>query len=107
MGLRAGLLREVVTITRPVVTRNAYGEEVTTWEEVLTTRARVDYRSGSRVVDVNEVFNPHTVTFTIRRFPDITGYMRLSWRDQLYSIESVNYEPHRQQQTIIAQVINE
>ena len=77
MGLRAGLLRESVTLLAPQVTRNDFGEEVTTWVEVVTTRARVDFRAGSRVVDVNEVANPTTVSFIIRRFPSINGYMRL------------------------------
>jgi SPP1 family predicted phage head-tail adaptor len=107
MGIRAGLLREKVTILKPVVTRNDYGDEVTTWEQVCTTRARVDFRSGTRAVEANEVVNPYTVTFVIRRFPQLSGYMRLSWHGNLYAIESINSEDHKQQQTIIASVINE
>lgn len=107
MGLRAGLLRESVTLLAPQVTRNDFGEEVTTWVEVVTTRARVDFRAGSRVVDVNEVANPTTVSFIIRRFPSINGYMRLRWRDNLYAIESINYEVTKQSQTIIATLVNE
>ena len=107
MGLRAGLLREVVTIYRPVVTRNDYGEETTVWELVATTRARVDFRSGNRVVEVNEVANPYTVSFILRRFLEIDPHYRLQWRNRYYTIASVNFEPAKQQQTIIAEVVNE
>ena len=65
MGLRAGLLRETITILRPIVSRNDYGEQTTTWEAVASTRARVDFRNGSRAVDVHEVTNLFTVTFII------------------------------------------
>ena len=107
MGIRAGLLRETVTIVAPVVTRNDYGEEVTTWKEVATTRARVDFRNGTRAVEANEVVNPYTVTFVIRRFVELNGYMRLRWHGNEYAIQSINHEGHNQQQVIIASVINE
>ena len=107
MGLRAGLLRETMTILRPVVTRNDYGEEVTTWEQVATTRCRVDFRSGTRVVETNEVFGPTTVMFVCRRFYALDVYMRIQWHGRLYAIESVNEEGQKQSVTIIAQLINE
>lgn len=107
MGLRAGLLRESVTILRPVATRNDYGEEVTTWEQVATTRCRVDFRSGTRAVETNEVFGPTTVVFTIRRFYSLDVYMRLQWHGKLYNIQSVNEESQKQCITILAELIND
>lgn len=107
MGLRAGLLRETITILRPIVSRNDYGEQTTTWETVASTRARVDFRNGSRAVDVHEVTNLFTVTFIIRRFYQVDGHWRIRWKDRIYNIESVNEEPTRQSVTIIASVINE
>lgn len=107
MGLRAGLLREQVAILRPVVSRNDFGEESTEWVKVTDTRARVDFRSGNRVVSVNEVTNPYTVTFVLRRFVEIEPNFRLAWRGRQYTIESVNSDPAHQQQTLICEVINE
>lgn len=107
MGIRAGLLRESVTILQPVVARNDYGEEVTTWEQVCTTRARVDYRSGTRAVETNEVFGPCTIIFTVRRFYDLNVYMRVQWHGNLYSIQSVNLDEPRQSVIIVAQLVNE
>lgn len=107
MGLRAGLLREQIVVKRRTVTRNDYGEEVDTWTDVLTTRARVDFRSGTRMVDVNEVADPHTVTFIVRLNVQVNVYDRIEWRGRLYSVQSVNEEVTRQQITILAQVINE
>ena len=107
MGLRAGLLREVIDIYRPIVTRNDFGEETTQWALVAHTRARVDYRSGSRIVEVNEVTNPYSVTFILRRFISIEGHYRISWRGRLYNIESVNSDPARQVQTLICEVIEQ
>lgn len=107
MGLRAGLLRESIDILQPTIERNDFGEETTTWTVAASTRARVDFRSGTRLVDVNEVAAPYTVTFIIRRFYALTEYYRLRWRGRLYSIASINFEEAKQMQTIIAQVINE
>jgi len=107
MGLRAGLLRESVTILRPVVTRNDYGEEVTTWEQVTTTRCRVDFRSGTRAVQTDEVFGATTVVFTLRRFYTLDVYMRLQWHGRLYSIQSVNEDNAKQYITIVADMIND
>ena len=107
MGLRAGLLREQITINKPTVTRNDFGEESTTWSTVVTTRARVDFRNGTRAVEVNEVFNPYTVSFIIRRYHGLDGYMRILWRGNQYRIMSINLDVTKQQQTIIAEVVNE
>ena len=107
MGMRAGLLREVISITAPVVTRNDYGDEVTTYQPFATTRARVVFRYGSRGDINHEVQNPYTVEFLIRTHLDINPKMLITWRGNSYRIVTINYEQQRQQQTIVGEVVNE
>ncbi len=107
MGLRAGLLRESVTVKRPVVTRNDYNDEVVTYETAFTARARVVFRSGNRAVINHEEQNPYSVEFIIRSFYAVDNMMILEWRGNRYRILSNNFEPYKQQRTIIAELINE
>ena len=107
MGMRAGLLREVISITAPVVTRNDYGDEVTTYEPFATTRARVVFRSGSRGDINHEVQNPYTVEFLIWHISAVEDDVLLTWRGNSYRIVTINYEQQKQQQTIVGEVVNE
>lgn len=107
MGLRAGLLREIVTFQRAEITRDAFGEQSTTWHDVLTTNARVVYGGGSRTERNNEVYNTFTVSIIVRSYHNINEQMRILFDGRYYSILSINREQHNQQITIIASVINE
>ena len=107
MGLRAGLLREVVTVKKPVISVNDYGEQVQLWDDVVTTRARVTFNSGQRAVENHEVWNPYQVTFVMRYYHVIDGTMVIEWQGKRYNIISINKNVSQQMMTIIAEVVNE
>ena len=46
--MRAGSLRHLITIEKPITTRNEYGSQEVQWDEVTTTRAEVIYNRGNR-----------------------------------------------------------
>lgn len=103
----AGLLREKVVFQKPTVTINEYGEQSTVWTDAISTRARAQYSSGSRQEENNELWNPFTVTFTVRSYHKITTDMIIVWNGRKYHILSQNLDIHAQQQVLIAEVINE
>lgn len=70
--MQAGLLRDKITIERSDVTHNTEnGEQVTSWQQVWSGRAKVDFSSGSQLVSNNETINTITKKVTIRTKPAI------------------------------------
>ena len=68
--MQAGLLRDKITIERSDVTINTEnGEQVTSWQQVWSGRAKVDFSSGSQLVSNNETINTMTKKVTIRTKP--------------------------------------
>ncbi len=68
--MQAGLLRDKITIERSDVTHNTEnGEQVTSWRQVWSGRAKVDFSSGSQLVSNNETINTITKKVTIRTKP--------------------------------------
>ena len=68
--MQAGLLRDKITIERSDVTHNTEnGEQVTSWQQVWSGRAKVDFSSGSQLVSNNETINTITKMVTIRTKP--------------------------------------
>ena len=68
--MQAGLLRDKITIERSDITHNTEnGEQVTSWQQVWSGRAKVDFSSGSQLVSNNETINTITKKVTIRTKP--------------------------------------
>ena len=68
--MQAGLLRDKITIERSDVTHNTEnGEQVTSWQQVWSGRAKVAFSSGSQLVSNNETINTITKKVTIRTKP--------------------------------------
>jgi SPP1 family predicted phage head-tail adaptor len=68
--MQAGLLRDKITIERSDVTHNTEnGEQVTSWQQVWSGRAKVDFSSGSQLVSNNETINTISKKVTIRTKP--------------------------------------
>ena len=68
--MQAGLLRDKITIERSDVTHNTEnGEQVTSWQQVWSGRAKADFSSGSQLVSNNETINTITKRVTIRTKP--------------------------------------
>lgn len=105
--MKGGLLQEVIQIITPVVTKNAYGEETTEWQEKLTLRANLTHKDGTRTNTNGEIFYTSTKIFEVRFYADIDEYDRIVWEDKIYRI--INIEPNRkvQKKTIISELVND
>ncbi len=105
--MRAGALNENIEILRSVKERDEYGIDKEQWQIYTQTKAQVKYMSGSKTVDVQEVFFAETVEFTIRYYHQILPTDRVRYYNQLYRIISINPDKRANSQTIVTELINE
>ena len=105
--MRAGELRESITIKEPVVIKDSYGGNVTEWRDVISTRAKVKHDSGSRENQNNEIFHTAIVSFTIRLYHRLNESMIIIWNGRKYRILSIINELYKQSITIKTELINE
>ena len=105
--MRAGALNENIEILRSVKERDAYGIDRETWISFAKTKAQVRYMSGSKTVDVQEIFFAESVEFTIRYYHNVTPLDRIKYYNQLYRIVSINPDKRNNSQTIVTELINE
>lgn len=87
--MRAGQLRERVTIQQKVVTQNAFGEEVITWTTFATTWADVEPLTGREFIEQARREAEISYKVTIRYRTGIVPYMRISWESKTLRIEAV------------------
>lgn len=105
--MRAGLLTEPITVTRPVIRKNEYGQEETGWDGFIATRCQARHKSGNRVSENGENWNEYVVEFTVRRYHKITEAMRIVWRGRQYRILSIFPSKEAQSVTIAGELVNE
>ena len=87
--MKAGRLRERVTLERKVVTRDSYGSEVITWTFFAERWAQVTPLSGREYVSMRQAQSDITTRVSMRWLPGVSTAMRLVWRDVPYRIVEV------------------
>lgn len=105
--MRAGLLTEIITILRPVITKNEFGEDEETYKKHYVTRARVINNSGNREIDNNEIHNSYTKTFEMWKYVDIKETDWIDWNDKKYRILSIDLDKTQQKKTVKTEQVNE
>lgn len=105
--MQAGLLTEVITIQQPIINQDGFGANSISWDNCIFTRASVNYNSGNRVNENNEIIFAYQVTFTVRVYHQINERMRIIWKGKKYRILSIELDKHKQRQIIRAELINE
>lgn len=89
--MRAGRLRQRVTIQSKSVVQDSYGAEVITWGNYLTCWAAVEPVRGREFAEL-QMAGAETHTRMVIRWPgdlDVTTDMRLVHGSRYYDIESV------------------
>ena len=74
MGLRAGALRERITIERASAASNDYNEEVLTWATLATVRAQVLYGTGRERREAAQEVASVPATFRVRQSSDSASW---------------------------------
>lgn len=105
--MRAGLLREQITIQKITNIKDAFGANTTLWVDKFTCRAQVNTNSGNRLNQNNEIIHTYNVTFTIRLYYNVEESDRIIFNGKKYRIISVNKELYKQAINIIGELINE
>ena len=105
--MRAGLLKETITVYTPTVTRNAVGEQVVTYTDKGTIRARsVIYRQQRANLD-GDIDMPRSHTLEVRIFQDITEHDIIEWQGKRYRILSIDVDTAIQCKRLEVAEINE
>lgn len=105
--MRAGLLRDTITIQRLDIAKDSFGSITSNWIDKITTRAQVKVNSGNRVNQNNEIINTYNVSFLIRLYHNVNESDRIIYNHKKYRIISIDKELPKQSITIIGELINE
>ncbi len=87
--MRAGELRERVTIQQNTPTRDGFDAAIEHWSTFATLWAKVETVSGTETIDQQRAAALLTYNITLRYYPGITPDMRVSWRGSLLNINAI------------------
>ncbi len=109
--MQAGLLRDFVEVYRQSVTKSPInGETIIDWVQVWRGRARVEFSSGSQMLENNETINTITRKVTIRTkpaFSDKPTTLRIKIGSDYYRILSRDVRDTDMATIMIVELINE
>lgn len=94
--MRAGLLNEVIHIFRQMETQSEYGDISTSYQEIATTRAKVNHSLGNREIQNDEIFYDYSKTFQVRIYVDVMDTDRIRYGDKFYRVISIEPDAHQQ-----------
>ena len=107
----AGSLRHSIQIQAPSSTRDAVGQPVSTWNVVLTTRAKIENtnsRTFKESFSNNALASQSTDVLTIR-WPgaavDLKPDMRVIFGDNTYLVQAVDNVLRRNRKVVLACVV--
>ncbi len=85
MTLRAGDMRESVTIQAAVEQTNSYGESTISWVDYATRRAAIDGINIQEMISAQEPQTVGTHQVRFRYVPGLRNSMRLLWTSRVPS----------------------
>lgn len=99
--IRAGELRESVTIQSPVAQTNAYGESTIQWQDFASRRAAISgVRFTEQMANTTGPYDVATHDVMFRYLPGLTNEMRVIWKsrtpNRVLDIVSVAEEGNRE-----------
>lgn len=105
--MRAGLLKENITILTPIITKNKFGEQTQEWKQRTTTRARVQHNSGTRTNENGDIFYSMFLTLEVRYYVSISEYDNIVWQGNKYRIMSIIPDKDNNKKIIQIELIND
>ncbi len=99
--MRAGRLRDKITIQQPSVTVDSVGEAVTTWSDFITRRASVTPFRSNEFVKFDQEQVETRVVFSLRYVTGITNKMRIVLSGKYYDIISIVDDENRHRELFI------
>ena len=101
--IRAGDLRERVTVQIASGTTNALGETVLAWSNSTAVWASVEGVSAREALSFGQQETTVTHRVRMRYLPGLTQDMRLSWRSRTLEIVSLLEHGHRSEHEAICE----
>jgi hypothetical protein len=101
--IRAGELRERVTVQTPAESRNTLGETVMSWADFATVWASVEGTSVREALQFGQQDIAVTHRVVMRHLDGLTGKMRLVWRSRVLEIVSLLEHDNRSRHELICQ----
>ena len=105
--MRAGLLNEIIEITRPVTTKNQYGEKELTYEPFYTTKARVVFGGGNRAQENGEILYNYSLSFEIYDYVKILDTDHILYEENEYRVLSVEHNKHQMKKVVRVEKVND
>ena len=96
--MRAGELRNRITIQSKTVVQNTFGEEDITWTEFATVWAAIEPLRGREFLDAQMASAEVTTKITIRQRDGISPEMRVVHGSIIYNIRAVIHVETRQRE---------
>ena len=87
--MKAGDLRERVTIQAKTVTFNTYNEPIETWSDLATLWAAFSDQNGKELSVAQKLYSSVTAVIAIRYRSDITVLHRVLTGSRVYEIHAV------------------
>jgi len=103
--IRAGLMRERVTVQAPSESRNMTGEATLAWQDVGEVWASVDGLSSREVLQAMQANAIASHKVRMRFFPSISHEHRLLWRGRNLEIASVTERENRTMHEILVREV--
>lgn len=103
----AGRLNEVIKIFKPQETTNEYGEREFEFVYHYTTRARVEYNTGNRMNENNELVFNYNKTFNVRSYVPLLETYQIEWQGKRYRILTVEHRREYNDMVVNTELINE
>ena len=91
MSIKAGDLRQLVTLQRPATCVNEKGRRIAGWEDVATVHAAKADVSGREFYAAQAYHAEDVVIWTLRWREDVTTEWRLAHHGAQYNILEVNH----------------
>lgn len=92
--MRAGQLRQRVTLQRKIITRDSFNAEVVEWSTFATVWAKIETIGGSESISIEQGAATLTHKITIRYRSGLVPTMRVVWDDHTFNIEAVLPDNH-------------
>lgn len=105
--MRAGLLKEIIVILTPIITKNKFGEQTQEWRQKTATKARVQHNSGARTNENGDVFYSMFLTMEVRYYVSVDEYDNIVWKGKKYRILSIIPDKDNNKKIISVELIND
>ena len=89
--MKASNLDKVIDIYELNITTSPYGDTKRTWTKKYSTRARVNYSSGNRTIENDEIFFTVDREFIMRHYVPIEDTDIIVWNNEKWRVLSIDH----------------